>query len=342
MEGDKARIEVKQEMSSKPKTTATRDEIRIGISACILGDKVRFDGGHKLDRFIRDTFGAYVRFVPVCPEVGIKLGIPRETLRLVQERGSGELPRLLAAKSGTDRTQAMLDYSSKRVGALKGHDLCGFILQNGSPTCGMERVRVYPPGGGQATKSGRGLFARVLINQMPNLPVEEDGRLNDARLRENFIERVFAYRRLKSLFSGRWKMGDLVSFHTREKLLVLAHDRSSYQALGRLVATAKKKPRAEVAEHYEHLLLAGLKRIATIGKHTNVLSHIAGFCKKLLDGEDRHELHQVIDNYRKGLVPLVVPITLVRHHIRRHCIEYLEQQTYLDPHPIELMLRNHV
>jgi uncharacterized protein YbgA (DUF1722 family)/uncharacterized protein YbbK (DUF523 family) len=320
----------------------TTPEIRVGISGCILGDEVRFDGGHKLDRFIRDTFGAYVKFVRVCPEVGIKLGIPRETLRLVQEKGSSEPPRLYAPKSGTDRTEAMLQYSHRQVDKLEKHDLCGFIVQKGSPTCGMERVRVYPPAGGQPVKNGRGLFTRTLMERLPNLPVEEDGRLNDARLRENFVERIFAYHRLKDLFSSRWKVADLVAFHTWEKMLLLAHDRPIYQELGRLVARAKKRPRAEVAAEYEQLLLRGLKKIATTKKHTNVLSHIAGHFKKVLDDDDRQELHQVIDSFHQGLVPLIVPVTLLRHHVRRHRLEYLATQTYLDPHPMELMLRNHV
>jgi uncharacterized protein YbgA (DUF1722 family)/uncharacterized protein YbbK (DUF523 family) len=317
-------------------------EIKIGVSACILGDKVRYDGGHKLNRFIRDTFGAYVRYVRVCPEVGIKLGVPRETLRLVQEKGSPDPPRLFAPKSGTDRTDAMLQYSRRQVKELEDRDLCGFILQKGSPSCGMERVRVYPPAGGQPLTNGRGLFARVLMEKMPHLPVEEDGRLNDARLRENFVERVFAYRRLKHLFAKKWKVGDLVTFHTREKLLLLAHDRPVYQELGRLVAQAKKRPRAEIAAEYEQLFLGGLKKIATTKKHTNVLLHIAGHFKKVLDDDDRREVQQVIERFHLGLLPLIVPITLLQHHIRRHRLDYLAGQTYLNPHPVELMLRNHV
>lgn len=314
-------------------------DIPIGISACVLGQEVRYNGGHKLDRFIRDTLGAYVRFVPVCPEVEIGLGIPRETLRLV--RGDDGSVRLVAPKSDTDHTKLMTSYARKRTGQLAKENLCGYILQKGSPSCGMERVRIYSKPGVAPARNGRGLFARQLMEHFPNLPVEEDGRLNDAGLRENFVERIFAYRRFRALFGGRWKMGDLVAFHSREKLLLLAHDRPAYQELGRLVAAAKGKDRKTVAAEYESLFMTGLRKMATRGKQTNVLQHIAGHFKKLNNSGDRQELQEVIASYRAGHVPLVVPITLLKHHVRRHGIEYLAQQTYLNPHPTELMLRNH-
>lgn len=317
-------------------------EILIGISACLLGEEVRFNGGHKLDRFLRDTFGSYVTFVPVCPEVDIGLGVPRETLRLVRSGPEDDPIRMVMPKSGVDHTTAMRRYARKKVKELGALELCGYVGQKGSPSCGYERVKVYPPQGGAPTKDGRGLFIDELIERFPNLPVEEEGRLNDPGLRENFVERVFAYRRLRNLFAGRWKVGDLVQFHTREKLLLLAHDRPCYQELGRLVAKGKELPRAEVAERYEALFLQGLKKIATRRKHTNVLQHAAGHLKQALDDDDKRELHDVIETYHRGLVPLIVPITLFRHHVRRHDVEYLQQQTYLEPHPQELMLRNHV
>jgi uncharacterized protein YbgA (DUF1722 family)/uncharacterized protein YbbK (DUF523 family) len=317
-------------------------DVVIGISACILGQEVRYNGGHKLDRFIRDTLGAFVRFVPVCPEVEIGLGVPRETIRLVQDDASdGRRLRLIAPRSGLDHTRTMETYAVRKTRALAKESLCGYIVQSGSPSCGMERVRVHRDNGGAPLRKGRGVFTSALMQRFPSLPVEEDGRLSDPGLRENFIERVFAYRRVRSMFTGRWKLGDLVAFHSREKLLVLAHDRPAYQKLGRLVANAKQHERARVAAEYERLLMASLTRLATRGKQTNVLDHIAGYFKKLLDDGDRKELRDVIASYRAGLVPRIVPVTLLRHHVRRHDIEYLAEQTYLDPHPSELMLRNH-
>jgi uncharacterized protein YbgA (DUF1722 family)/uncharacterized protein YbbK (DUF523 family) len=313
-------------------------EIRVGVSACLMGDEVRFDGGHKRNAWLRDVLGPFVSYLKVCPEVGIGLGIPRETLRL--ERADGEL-RMVAPKSGSDRTRAMRRYAKARVRALRKEDLSGFVLKKDSPSCGVFRVRVYE-GEGPPRKDGRGLFAEALMEGMPLLPVEEEGRLNDPRLRENFIERVFAYRRLKDLFSSRWSRGALVRFHSREKMLLLAHDASTYRELGRLVARAKEVERAEMRELYCRRFMEGMQRIATTRKHTNVLQHMAGHLKKLADSEDRQELARVIEDYRKGLVPLIVPVTLLRHHLRVHRVTYLEDQSYLRPHPKEMMLRNHV
>lgn len=318
---------------------SSQDVIRIGISACIVGQEVRFNGGHKLDRFIRDTLGAYVEFVPVCPEVDIGLGVPRETLRLV--RAPEGPPRLIAPKSDTEHTEEMLRYASEKVAELASQDLCGFIVQKGSPSCGMERVRIYPTKeGGAPTRDGRGLFTRVLMDTLPLLPVEEDGRLNDPLLRENFIERVFAYRRCRQLFSGEWTMGDLVSFHASEKLLLMAH--GDYKPLGQLVAKGKQLPAAELADEYQRLFLTVLAQRSTVRKHVNVLQHIVGYFRDKLDQASRDEVHDLIEAYRGGLVPLIVPITLMRHHIRHQGIDYLAQQSYLNPHPRELMLRNHV
>lgn len=327
-----------------PAETPSSDEIRIGISSCILGNEVRYNGGHKLDRFIRDTLGSYVSFVPVCPEVELGLGVPRETLRLARpgKRGARQL-RLVAPKSGSDHTRDMLDYARTRCDELSELELCGFIVQKGSPSCGMERVRVYPkPEGGSPVRDGRGLFTQVVLDRWPHMPVEEDGRLNDPLLRDSFIVRIFAYRRLRSLFQPRWRIGDLVAFHAREKLLLLAYDRAAHTQLGRMVAQAKDIPRTQLKSEYMTTFLTGLRKRGTRRKHTNVLQHMTGHFKKLLDEPDRRELRELVDAYRRGLLPLVVPITLMRHHVRRHDVTYLAQQSYLDPHPRELMLRNHV
>ena len=266
------------------------------------------------------------------------MGTPRESIRLVE--ADGRL-RLLTVKTGLDHTAPMTAYAAKRVTALESEGLCGYVLKKDSPSCGMTRVKVYS-GEGPGTRTGVGLYARALLARFPHLPVEEEGRLVDPRLRENFIERVFAYRRLRDLFEGRWTTGDLVRFHTAHKLVVLAHSTQAYTRLGRLVATARSVDRASLRAQYTAGFMDALKAIATPQRHTNVLQHMVGYFKKTLDSASRTELLTAIDDYRLGLVPLIVPITLVRHHVRVHDVKYLEGQVYLAPHPKELMLRNHV
>lgn len=313
-------------------------KIRVGISTCLLGERVRYDGGHKRDPYLVEFLGKYVEWVPVCPEVEMGLGTPRETLRLVR---LGDEVRMVMPKTDEDHTEGMRAYAERRARKLAGENLCGYILKKDSPSCGMERVRVFDENGVPA-KSGRGLYAETLMRHFPNLPVEEEGRLTDPRLRENFIERVFAYHRLKRLFAGRWRLGDLVAFHTAHKLLLMAHSPKAYANLGRLVAEAKKIPRTELRERYEAEFMAALRAMATTRRHANVLTHILGYFRNQLDPESRRELLTAIEDYRHGLVPLVVPITLIRHYVRRFEITYLRGQVYLEPHPKELMLRNHV
>jgi len=314
------------------------DEIRVGISACLLGDAVRYDGGHKRDRFLTGTVAEFVTFVPVCPEVDIGMSIPREPIRLNRQ---GDTIKLEGPQSGTDYTHSMLRYAEERVAQLEAFGLSGYILKKDSPSCGMERVRVYDENGVPA-RTGRGLFAEVLLASRPLLPVEEEGRLHDPRLRENFFERVFAYRRLSILLSNGWDVGDLVAFHSREKMLLLAHDPEAYGRLGRMVAEARKSDRMKVAEDYRRHFMAALSRLASRGRHRNVLEHMAGFFKEVLEKDERREMEQVVADFYNGLVPLIVPLTLVKHHVRRHEVSYLADQTYLQPHPKELMLRNHV
>ncbi len=314
------------------------DEMRIGISACLMGEPVRFDGGHRRDRYLTDTIQRFVTFVPVCPEMELGLGAPRETLRLV-DRGAG--PRLVAPKSGADHTEPMQRWSREKVAALEALGLSGFVLKKDSPTCGMERVRVYDRNDVPA-RTEVGVFARALQAGAPLLPVEEDGRLHDPRLRENFFERVFAYRRLRALFGAEWAAGDLVRFHTREKLLLMAHSPAHYQQLGRLVAQPHERPREALAGEYQALFMQALALQASVGRHVNVLQHMVGFVRDALDEGDRAEVHRTIAEYQAGLVPLVVPLVLLRHHVRRQAVEYLLGQSYLEPHPKELMLRNHV
>ncbi len=314
-----------------------KSEIRLGVSSCLLGRNVRYDGGHKKDAFVAGPLSRFVTLVPVCPEVEVGMGTPREPVRLVR---IGDGVHMVGQRSATDHTDAMRRWAEGRVRQLEAEDLCGWVLKKDSPSCGMERVEVHSKGA--PVRTGRGLFARALMERMPLLPVEEEGRLDHPRLRENFIERVFAYRRLKDLLAARWTVGDLVRFHSAEKLLLLAHDPAAYRALGRLVAAAEAQPRAEVARGYGEAYMRALAKLATPAKHANVLQHMAGCLKDLLPAEERRELHQAIGDFRRGLVPLVVPLTLLRHHVRRHRVPYLQGQTYLEPDHRELMLRNHV
>lgn len=314
------------------------DTLRLGISACLLGQQVRFGGGHKRDAFLVDTLGPLVEWVPVCPEVEVGLGTPRETLRLVRK---DDAVRMVQPKSGRDITDQMRAWARKRVEALAGERLAGYVLKKDSPSCGMERVRIYAESG-TAEKGGRGLFAEALIARYPLLPVEEEGRLWDPRLRENFVERIFAYARLRAFFERRWTVGGLVGFHTAHKLTLLSHSPEIYYGMGRLVAGAAAMGRAEFEALYRTRFMEALARMATARKHVNVLTHMLGHFKQRLDADDRAELLASIEDYRLGLVPLVVPVTLFRHHVRRHQVGYLAGQVYLDPHPRELMLRNHV
>ncbi|HSB78148.1 MAG TPA: DUF523 and DUF1722 domain-containing protein [Candidatus Methylomirabilis sp.] len=312
--------------------------IRVGISSCLLGNEVRYDGGHKRDRYLTDTLSRFFEWVPVCPEVEMGLGTPRETLRLV---GEPEAPRLIFAKSREDQTDGMQTWATTRLDHLAGLGLCGYILKSDSPSCGMERVRVYGSSG-MPSKNGVGIFARALMDRFPLLPVEEEGRLHDLALRENFVERVFCYRRWRDLIARRLTLGKLVAFHAAHKLLLLAHSPRHYTDLGRLVAGAKGLSPTELEAGYGPLFMGALQVKATAKKHANVLHHILGYFKRDLDGRDKAELLALIADYHQGLVPLVVPLTLLKHHLARIDLPYLQDQLYLNPHPKELMLRNHV
>ncbi len=333
--------------TARPAAVATKglyasdEPIRIGVSSCLLGEQVRFDGGHKRSAFLTDTLGLFVEFVPVCPEMEIGLGTPRESIRLVRGGNEADGIRLVGNKTGIDHTDKMNAYAERRTAALGRDDLSGYVLKKDSPSCGMERVRVYGPSG-MATRDGAGLFASALMRRYPSLPIEEEGRLNDAHLRENFVERVFAYRRLRSFFATRWTLGGLVQFHTVHKLVLMAHSPKAYRELGRFVANAKGVPRDRLRDEYELAFMDALKKLATTARHTNVLHHMLGYLREHLDATARAELVALIEDYHRGLVPLIVPITLFRHYVREFDVTYLRGQIYLEPHPKELMLRNHV
>lgn len=313
------------------------DKIRLGISSCLLGEMVRYDGGHQLDRFLRDTLSEYVEWVPVCPEVELGLPTPRETLRLV-ERDDGA--HLVFSKSGEDITARMTAWARRRVKELEGEALCGFVFKAKSPSSGMERVKLYDRNGVPA-KQGVGLFAREFMAHFPLLPVEEDGRLHDPYLRENFIECIFVFKRWRDLLAGGRSAARLVDFHTRHKLLLMAHSPELYRAMGKLVAQAGSRPHDELFDEYSQLLMQALRLRATVRKQVNVLQHLIGYFKRELSADEKQEAQQLIELYRQGSVPLIVPITLLNHYVRKYDQPYLKQQVYLNPHPIELKLRNH-
>jgi uncharacterized protein YbgA (DUF1722 family)/uncharacterized protein YbbK (DUF523 family) len=313
------------------------ERLRVGVSACLLGREVRHDGGHKRDTFLVDTLGRWVEWVPVCPEVELGLGVPRESIRL---EGGARAPRLVAPRSGRDHTEAMARLARGRADELAGLDLDGYVLKKDSPSCGMERVRVWGRAGAPA-RTGVGAFARVLMERLPLLPVEEEGRLNDPALRENFVERLFAHRRWRRLVAAGLTRGALVRFHTAHKLLLLAHEPEAYRRLGRLVARVKARPLREAAADYGRAFMDALRVRATPRRHANVLEHMLGYLSDGIGAGERQELVEVIADHRRGLVPLVVPVTLIRHHVRRLGVEYLAGQVYLEPTPKELMLRNH-
>ncbi|MDA8141140.1 MAG: DUF523 and DUF1722 domain-containing protein [Desulfobacteraceae bacterium] len=314
------------------------ETIKLGISSCLLGNPVRYDGGHKLDLFIRDTLGQYVTFVPVCPEVECGLPVPRESMRLV---GDPNAPRLVTTRTGIDHTERMNRWARQRLDQLAGEDLCGFIFKKNSPSSGMQRVKVYNDSG-MPVKHGSGLFAKAFMERFPLIPAEDEGRLHDPALRENFIERIFALRRWRTALAEGQTLGRLVTFHSHEKLLLLSHSPNHYRLMGKLVAQGRQQSIGKLYGEYEKHFMEALALKATAAKHTNVLQHILGYFKKELSPDEKQEMLEIIARYRAGHVPLIVPATLANHYVRKFGQAYLAAQTYLNPHPVSLQLRNHV
>jgi uncharacterized protein YbgA (DUF1722 family)/uncharacterized protein YbbK (DUF523 family) len=314
-------------------------ELRIGVSACLLGQEVRFDGGHKRDAFLLFALDPYVTWVPVCPEVEMGMGIPRETLRLVGYDPSE--PRMVTNRTKVDHTQGMKQWSEGRLDQLEDEGLCGYIFKRKSPSCGLFRVKVYAEDGNSADYSGRGLFARALTDRWPLLPVEEEGRLNDPHLRENFIERIFIYQRWQAFLKNNPTKGGLVAFHTRHKMTLLARNEAVYRKMGPLVAQAGGQPWEDVLSQYAAYLAEATSQRTKRKSTTNVLMHLMGFLKQHIDTDDKQELLELIDEYRNGLVPLIVPVTLLKHYFRKYPVpDWVHQQVFLNPYPSELMLRN--
>lgn len=313
--------------------------LRLGISSCLLGENVRYDGGHKRDTFLTVGLARWVEWVPVCPEVEVGMGIPRESVRLVGDRAA---PRMVGIRSSRDWTDEMQTWAAQRAAKLRALRLHGFVLTKNSPSCGLFAVKVYE-NAVAPVKKGRGLWAAALAAADPLLPLEEDGRLCDAKLRENFVDRIFAHERWMRFIDEDGSRKGLVRFHTVHKLSILSHSPERYKALGRLVAGAGQQTPAALRDAYGRAFMEAMAVPTTRGRHVNVLQHLAGFLKRDVDAADRDEVARTIADYQAGHVPLVVPVTLLRHHLRRiPDAAWAFEQVYVSPYPRELMIRNHV
>ena len=318
---------------------ATHHKPRIAISACLTGHSVRYNGGHKASDLCRAQLEAHFEWTPVCPEVAIGLGVPRDPIRLV---GNPDHPEVVGTRNpGMDLTGPLRTYGEQMANELD--DICGYIFMQKSPSCGLERVKVYQDNGHPAFHSGRGAYAQAFCERRPDLPVEEEGRLHDPVLRENFISRVYAYADWQRVLAEGLNRGALVNFHSRYKYLLMANNPQAYRTLGRMLGTlSKDDDPLVVGPQYFSGLMQALRRCASRGTHSNVLQHLSGYFKDALTPSDKSELQELIGQYQQGVVPLVVPLTLLKHHLRNHPDPYLQQQAYLQPHPESLGLRNAV
>ncbi|WP_333893721.1 DUF523 and DUF1722 domain-containing protein [Atlantibacter subterraneus] len=313
------------------------EKIPVGISACLSGEKVRFDGGHKRLAFAVEDLSPWVRYEPVCPEMAIGLPVPRPALRLVKD-DEGAISLRFSDKREGDLTADMAEFSHQRIARLA--HLCGYIVCAKSPSCGMERVRVYDKDGKNNRKAGRGIFTEILMQTFPWLPVEEDGRLHDPAIRENFVERIYTLHELNQLRAQGLTRGALIAFHSRYKLLLLAHSQQQYRELGRFVAAIDQWDDLELYfNEYRQRLMTLMSHYATRRNHTNVLMHVQGYFRPHLNGRQRQELAELIDRYRQGTQPLLAPVTLLKHYLAEYPDGYLQQQRYFDPFPEALRLR---
>jgi uncharacterized protein YbgA (DUF1722 family)/uncharacterized protein YbbK (DUF523 family) len=316
-----------------------KNTIKIGVSSCLIGEKVRWNGDHKQDRYVREILGNYFEYISMCPEMEVGMGVPRETVALY---GNLEDPKMISKKTKTDWTERMASYIKDQMKTLTHENLCGFIFKSKSPSCGIARIPVFSETDRSKARHGAGMFANAFLKKFPLIPIEDEGRLNDAKFRENFIIRVFSFNRLQKLMDKDFSRGALVDFHTKHKFLMLAHSRKHYTALGSLVANSKSLKYEEIKVQYSKLFMEGLTYKSTPKKNTDVLLHMMGFLKKVLTKGEKEDILTTFEDYRKELLPLIVPVTLIRHQVKKHNIEYLKDQIYLNPHPKELMLRNHV
>jgi len=310
----------------------------VGISSCLLGEKVRYDGAAKLDYYLRDVLGLYVNFISVCPELECGMGVPREAMRLNRRRGE---IRLVTRQTETDLTAQMNKWMRSKLAELSNMPLCGYIFKSKSPSCGLFRVKVYRENE-RSLANERGIFASGVIDSISFLPAEEEGKLTDAKSRENFIERIFVMQRWHQINEGRKSLQKIMEFHSRHKYLLMAHCPKTLSELGAFLADGKKRSIRTVYEEYFEIFIIALGKIATVNKNTNVLLHVMGYFKNNLTKDEKVELRGIVDNYHSKLIPLIVPITLINHYLRKYPDSYLQKQYFLNPHPMELMLRNHV
>ncbi len=307
--------------------------IRLGVSSCLLGEEVRYDGGHRRDRFVAEELGRWVEWSPVCPEVELGMGVPRPTIRLVD--ASGET-RLQETVTGADHTAAMRAYAGERAAQLRAAGLDGYVLKRNSPSCGKEGLTVLR-GEQQVRQDGVGFFAAELMRALPDLPVEEEGRLSDPATRERFLVRVFCRNRWRAAAARGWSRGRLVEFHTAHKLLLRAHHEGGYRELGRIVAGLGQRPDAEVLAAYEQIFQATLRHPSSVQADVNVLQHALGHLKRQLESGDKAALLDAIEDYRSGRLARSVPVRLLRSRVRELEEPYLLGQVYFDPYPMELM-----
>ena len=329
-------------------------EITLGISACLLGQKVRYNGGHKRSSFCVNTLNRFFHFEPVCPEVAIGLSIPREPIRLVgdlalapsgQSSSSAPDKQLHVRVVGTDNatldvTDALNQYGKDKAQEL--NHINGYILMQKSPSCGMERVKVYHVNGHPLGESAPGAYAKALMEAAPLLPVEEEGRLHDPVLCENFFTRVYAHHRWQQDVVGQPSYGALVDFHAAHKYLLMAHYPQGYAQLGQIVARGSKVPLHALLDEYFQLFMETLKRRANRKSHTNAMMHILGYVKKSIGSPERNQLLKLIEEYRQSMVPLIAPMAMLRTFIESHGSRYIQQQVYLTPYPDQLGLRNRI
>lgn len=307
--------------------------IKIGVSSCLLGENVRFDSGHKKNQYLINVLSNYFQFLPFCPEVAIGLGVPREPIRLVN---INERIKCIGTKNAElDVTNKLKNIANEQLDWHR--TISGYILKKDSPSCGMERVKVYTSG--MPERKGTGIYAQQLMKNFPNLPIEEEGRLNDLIIRENFIQRVYIYHRWQQMLSTEFSLKNIQKFHAQHKYIYMSHDQLGLKKLGALLAN-KCENTTELAESYLSKAMILLKNRATKSNHANTLYHIQGYLKNVISADHKQELNEMIEQYRQGYVPLIVPITLLRHHFRKYPNEYITDSFYLAPHPGELMLLN--
>lgn len=313
-------------------------KIKLAISSCLVGNKVRYDGGHKRSKYCLDIMGDWFEFQPICPEMGVGMPTPRPPIHLVAS-DNGIRVKMVGDHS-VDHTDALKKYAHTQLSSI--NDISGYVVIRNSPSCGMERVKVYHSNGNPSNQSSSGVYIAEIMRLRPELPVEEEGRLSDPKLRENFISRVFAYHEWQNMVLKSPSFNKLITFHSRYKYMIMAHSYQSYKDLGRLVANDGSKTIETLITEYEELLMRSLKKIASSKSHTNVLYHILGYLKRDISTDAKQELIKVIEQYRQGIVTLIVPITLINHYINQFGSAYINNQAYLNPYPIELGLRNYI